>query len=303
MNFANLPSKGIEIHVKGNMPIYQEGGHLQGIQMYEEGHTKSVFMSGSSTQVSFMVHAEVDGQTRIISVDTLLSDPYRHAGGFQIYGQYLAIGIEDNKRRNTSRVLVYDLTREGNIWTDPLQIIQRDGDYERVTAGAVGMSRINGHYLIVVANWDSRNLDFYVCPEDRLNDGKYGFRQVASLDMKNVSRENWSDPDWNSYQNINLFVDSDNGLFLVGFAVNEEGENVADLFRLDMEADLFLRSNPSERKETEIFLTKLDSRIFESISKSSFRWGAGLHIDQEGELTLMACPEHMDEDACVVIFK
>ena len=299
---VNLPQQGKSVPIHGKIQIDQNGGHLQGIQMYQENDRTYLYLSGSSSIASFIVKAEIDSQARILSADTLLSDPYRHAGGFQISGRYLAIGIEDNIERNTSRVMVYDLTKEGDLWSDPVQMIRRNGAYERVTAGAVGMTRIHGHYLIAVANWDSRHLDFYICPEDRLDGQKMGFRWMASLEMKGISREKWSDPDWNSYQNINLFTQSDRELFLVGFAANDRGENVADLFRLRINEDLFMPSHQIESKKSDILITKLDSRSFESDSTNSFRWGAGLYRDQNGNLTLLACPEHIDDDTKVVMY-
>lgn len=300
--FENIPETGVAVPLSGTISIDQTGGHLQGIQLYDKQKHKYLFMSGSSSDVAYMVKAQLDGSARILGTDSLLLDPYRHAGGFQIYDQFLAVGIEDNKRRNTSRVMVYDLGKSEGVWSDPLQVITREGEYERVTAGAVGITKLDDQFLIAVANWDSRNLDFYFCEEDKFIEGEKGFRLIGSLELARISRENWSDTIWHSYQNINLFTGSGNQLYLMGFATNENGNNVADLYKLDIDKSDIERLNQFNGSVETILIKKISTRTFKLIGNTSFRSGAGTFRNDNGLLSIFVCPEHIDQNSKVGVY-
>ncbi len=300
--FINLPEQGHRISLDGQINIDQQGGHLQGIQRYSTEKETVLLLSGSSDQTAFIVQAKLDEEASIISADTLMIDPFRHAGGFQIFENYLAIGIEDNRERNTSQVLVYDLEKEV-VWSEPVQRIYREGAYERSTAGAVGMTSIKEHYLIVVADWDSRNLDFYLCPRDQFDAGEDGFHKIGSLATKGSTVIKGVSSPWRPYQNINLFYDANDRLYLVGFGIDDDDRNVADLYRVKFEVGLLDNTNAKNSFNKSISLTRIASKEFKATAGTSFRWGAGLHQRKDGGFILLTSPEHVNSSSNIGVYK
>ncbi|EPR66862.1 hypothetical protein [Cyclobacterium qasimii] len=283
--FEDLNTLPASFLVTNNISYNAEGGHLQGIQLYKD-HT--AYLSGSSEDLSYMVKMELGEQSKVVSIDTLMKAPLRHAGGFQIFDQYLAVGIEDNKKRNLAYLQVYNLEAE-NPFDKPIYTIERKGDYERVTAGAVGITAFQGQVLILVANWDSRVLDFYSCPEQDFYAGKGKFTFKSAIEVKGPSRTKWSDPYWLSYQNLNLFSDQKDQLYMVGTAKNDEGEQVADLFHLQLAS--------SSAK-----ITKINSKVFDTNTSVDFKAAAGLNIAVSGSLILAAAPYHLEKNTTINLF-
>ncbi|MEX2513067.1 MAG: hypothetical protein WD398_09185 [Cyclobacteriaceae bacterium] len=262
-----------EITFTNLIPFDQNGGHLQGIQKYGENR---LFLSGSSQSKSFLVEVELDQFNKITRIIELMPEPFRHAGGFQVFDHYLAIGIEDNVKRTISKVMVYDLEQSENIWSQPMYAIQREGEYERVTAGAVGITSYRENMILAVANWDSRNIDLYFCPLKTFQMGKGEFKWKNSIS---------SDLHWLSYQNINLFTDLKGGLYLVGLANNSEGQQVADLFQLVVD--------PSGIEKAA--LHKIQTKVFHTTDGVDFKAGAGISLGDSGEIHLVACPYQIEE--------
>jgi hypothetical protein len=210
--FLNLDTQPTRTLFLRYQPSFDpSGGHLQGIQRIG---ASGIYLSGSTETHSYMALGDTE-RKGILAVDSLMPAPYRHAGGFQIYRHYLAVGIEDNQKRTSSQVQIYDL-HAAHPWAEPRYSLSREGAYERVTAGAVGLTAYQQKIWLLVANWDSRNLDIYTCPEAEFEQGTGSFDLVISLDTSRLPRSDWSDPDWNSYQNINLFTDQQERLYLVG---------------------------------------------------------------------------------------
>ena len=302
MHFSDTPIRSIPINdfirsfedlnttpeinpLVNGIPLNSRGGHLQGIQVYKD---HQIFLSGSSTHISYMVSAELGEQSSVTSIDTLMQSPLRHAGGFQIFKQYLAIGIEDNTKRNLAYLRIYDLESK-NLWKRPLYSIERIGDFERVTAGAVGITAFRGKVWVLVANWDSRVLDFYSCSEREFYSGKGELTLEKSVTVKNQSTAKWSDPHWLSYQNLNLFTDKKDNLYLVGTARNNEGEQIADLYQLDLEA-----SSPN--------FVKLKSKKFNTSKTVDFKAAAGFSTTPSGKLILASAPYQLENLTTINFF-
>jgi hypothetical protein len=284
-SFDNLNTTPETILLANEIPFNSEGGHLQGIQVYKD---HQVFISGSSTHISYMVSAKLGDPSSVISIDTLMQSPLRHAGGFQIFKQYLAVGIEDNNKRNLAYLRIYDLESE-TPWERPLYSIERKGDFERVTAGAVGITASRGKVWVLVANWDSRVLDFYSCPEHEFYSGKGKLSLQKSITVKNQSTAQWSDPHWLAYQNLNLFADKNEALFLVGTARNDDGSQVADLYQLYLEAE-----NPE--------FIKLRSKKFNTSSSVDFKAAAGFSTTASGKLILASAPYQLENNTNIDLF-
>lgn len=283
--FEDLHQQPLPFFATNNISYVAKGGHLQGIQLYKD---KTVYLSGSSEDLSYMVKINLGNQSKVVAIDTLMHSPLRHAGGFQIFDHYLAVGIEDNKKRNLAYLQVYDLESPAPF-DKPIYTIERKGDYERVTAGAVGITAFKGDLLILVANWDSRVLDFYSCPQQDFYDGKGIFTLKYSIEVKKQSTDEWSDPLWESYQNLNLFSDKNQQLFMVGTAKNKDGKQIADLFELQ------LAHSAAEVK-------KLSSKVFHTSQGVDFKAAAGLTISDSSTLLLAAAPYQLEKNTGIDLF-
>ncbi|WP_339902215.1 hypothetical protein [uncultured Cyclobacterium sp.] len=283
--FENLNTRSISLSTINYIPFESKGGHLQGIQLYKEN---TIYLSGSSEELSYIVKINLEGQSKVMAIDTLMHSPLRHAGGFQIFEHYLAVGIEDNKKRNLAYLQIYDLESQAPF-DQPIYTIERKGDFERVTAGAVGITAFRGDILILVANWDSRVLDFYSCPQQDFYDGKGLFTLKNSIEVKKQSTDEWSDPKWESYQNLNLFSDKSQQLFMVGTAKNKDGKQIADLFELQLE--------PATHK-----VKKLSSKVFNTSKGVDFKAAAGLNISDSGTLILAAAPYQLERNTNIDLF-
>jgi hypothetical protein len=277
------------------------GGHLQGIQLHKEMDQIFAFISGSSATKSYMVKVGLDPPAKVIAIDELMSEPYRHAGGFQIFDNYLAVGIEDNYKRTSSLIKIYNISGSKNDWSQPFYTIYRTGEFERSTAGAVGMTQYNGEVLLAVANWNSINIDFYACPSADFYSGEGEFHQIATLTPLEVSTLNWSDPAWWSYQNINLFTDAKEGLYLVGFARDDNDQHLADVFRVSF-ADRIPESESDMNQKKDIQIQKILTKSFERIGKTDFRAGAGLSII-EGTLIMGSIPYAIESNTSLNFFR
>ena len=293
-------ARGIDIPIDMPLIFDQSGGHLQGIQFYTAGDKPLLYLSGSSEQIAFMAVAEYGSTFRVLRIDTLHTAPYRHAGGFQITNHYLAVGVEDNHQRNTSKVLIYDLSASDKTPSQALHTIERNGEYEVATAGAVGITRMRETMVVAVANWDARHTDWYVCPVNAFESGENKFRKIGSLTMARVNKQHWSDSLWASYQNINLFPGAQpHELFLVGFGVLSSGENIADLYRVKI--DLLQPGSPQDDQDP-IEIVKLSRTQFERVGNTSFRYGAGLSLHPDGTWKIISCPEHLGNQSVIGMY-
>ncbi|NHE55912.1 hypothetical protein [Cyclobacterium plantarum] len=282
--FEALPALPLTVKLKNNIRFDQEGGHLQGIQLYQEN---TVYLSGSSSNYSYIIIGDLKNQV-VKAVDTLLLSPLRHAGGFQIYDHFLAVGIEDNQKRDLAKVQVYDLEKD-KPWQMPLASLERKGAPERVTAGAVGLTAYKEKMWLLVANWDSRVLDLYSCTEKDFYLGNAPFQLQMSIDLSRQDRNGWINPDWLSYQNLNLFTDKKEQMYVTGTALNPDGKQVADLFRLI----------PDKEKPV---LVKIASKIFSTSEKVNFKAAAGLQVNQEGRLQLTGAPYQIEDETYIDLF-
>ncbi len=234
------------------------GGHLQGIQATGTG---GWLITASSGSYSYYIH--VVGDT-LQSLHKLYDTPYRHAGGCQLAGGKLFTGVEDNLAKDKAKVVA--VGQNGSIAV----IAQRSGRYKRSTAGATGAVYVNGKYIVAVADWDSRNIDFY-----RVDAA--GYDSVGTFSAGNAVK-------WGSYQSINLLADTAGNLFMIGFC-KYGSHNRADLFEVDAAYKLNL----------------LSSRNFGCTRGGSFRYGAGLGINKN-TLMVYTCQRVLKRHNAVNVF-
>jgi hypothetical protein len=264
---------------------------LQGIQRIDIPYRASgdipkeyFIISGSSNDAAyFVVIGRTSGGYGIVQKKTICGNPYRHAGGIQIIGSYLVVGVEDNFEKDKSRVCFFDITDPEKPIGDPIIIIQRKGGEKLATAGAVAIAKRAKEHLLIVGSWDSDTLDFYRSNGVELGDcnpkGKsrcrFTYWRTWSKDV--ACRKGWCDDIWGNYQNLNLVTDVDDRLFLLGYYCNAEEENCVDLYSLDL-------SKPSSQ-----MIRKENSKRVKCREGAGFKYGGGVYIEDESLLVSYAC--------------
>lgn len=275
------------ITFQNSLEIDNSGGHLQGIQYLRHNQNEYYVVSGSSSSYSYYSIVKKGDQNTVISVNKLLDKPFKHAGGFQINNNLMAIGIEDNEAKDKSKVYVFQIDDPKNPSKEPLAIIERAGNPKRATAGSVGICEVGNTILVVVGDWDSEHLDFYTLDKEKPNKATLTY----SLDSKELDKSEWIDENYLSYQNVNIVQDDAGALYLVGMTSNLLRENVLDLFEL-------------KTKDFSSFeLKKFYSKKFPSNDQTTFRWGSGVYLDQNGAVTIMACSENIRDNSVIHIYQ
>lgn len=234
------------------------GGHLQGIQATGAG---GWLITASSSGYSYYLRVSAD---TLQSLNKLYDTPYRHAGGCQLAGGKLFTGVEDNLVKDKAKVVAIDAN--GSVAVTAL----RSGSYKRSTAGATGAVYLNKQYVVAVADWDSRNIDFY-----RVDAA--GYDSVGTFSAGNTEK-------WGSYQSVNLLADTAGNLYLVGFC-KEGTTNRADLFTVDKNYQLSM----------------ISSRRFACKRGCSFRYGAGVGVNNN-TLTVYTCQRVVKRRNAVNVF-
>ena len=243
------------------------------------GGKQFAIVSGSSDTDSYLVLVAIEDSTaRIMSLKRLLGRPFKHAGGFQVLGDYLAVGIEGNDAKNTSKIWILEssqLLDSGKL--KPIVEIERRGAYKRATAGAVAIAKHHDRHLLLVATWDSATIDIYTSNRKALRDPAVKFRLDETWEANGADRSNWFDPHYAPYQNINLVTDKEDRVFMVGFA-RTGSDNIADIFELKLE-----ESVPTAKR-----IEKVGTRVFQCLT-TDFRAGSGLAITNSNELVILSC--------------
>ncbi len=259
-----------------------EGGHLQGIQAVNE----TFLLSGSSDDFAYLI--AVQPAEPHAAVTRLLPSPFRHAGGFQILDQrFAAVGIEDNVRKDRSKIWIIDLANRARIKGKaepsngkpfrPLIEIERQGEIERATAGAVALARVNDRHLLIVGTWDSATLDVYQSRALDLTDPTCQFEPRGTWSAAEADRDDWIDPVYGSYQNVNLIPEANEKLFLAAFC-HDRGDDRLDLFEWITAKDI-----PMAQR-----LRKIRSWSFQCV-RTTFQAGAGLRVQDDGSVSILAC--------------
>ncbi len=270
------------IHYDGQQNIDLSGGHLQGVQILEQNGNRYIIQTGSSNTTSY--YSIMNFKTKKVSVIPILSKPFKHAGGFQLFENYIAVGIEDDVKRDVSKVFVFDIYDAENPPSEPVAIIERSGDYERATAGCVGIILYKEKILVVAGDWDARHLDFYTVHKDSLKEGN--FKKELTITANETNRQKWINDLWLPYQNINLLTDANDKLFLVGFARDKKNKDFADLFQIDLD-------------KAEIL--KLATKQFHTKEGASFRWGAGI-FKSYGAFGIVSCDDRLKANSVLNVF-
>lgn len=253
--FDALSSEPEVILINNKVKVPHRQGHFQGVQHINKNGTEKILISGSSRSQAYVLQIDLT-TLKSETLIPLMKDPYRHAGGIQVSEPYLIVGIEDNIIKTTSKVCLYNYQGNELHKAQSSITLNREGEAKRHTAGATGLLAMEEGYLAVVANWDSRNWDFYhIEPEKGKQELLYSFEAPQ---------------DWGSYQSINLIKDA-SAIYAIGF------------YKKDMigTADLIL---VSKLGYFEPILEKIRTKTFNCNNGVDFNSAVGLQVDNKGKL-------------------
>lgn len=294
--FENIPANGRRMEVRRRNTELPGGGHFQGIQsFFDSSRNKQVcFLSRDSDSKAYFITVAFDAVPRshgeIRHVQYLPSDgnqpPLRHPGGMQLIGKYLVIGVEDSQNKCRSQVQFWDVS-------DPLApkqrtsltVVRESSIPKDKTAGAVGIVQRARDHVLVVANWDAKALDFYASNGSALDDEGCQFTSMARWTADEANKDRWEPNDnWGNYQGVNLVCDRDFNIFLLGFSTTGAGEDLIDLFSVDLS------------KDPRNIIRKLSTKRMVLKGGAHFRYSGGIFIASSTELLCYAT-ERGDHDA------
>ncbi|MCZ6899681.1 MAG: hypothetical protein O7F74_05550 [Bacteroidetes bacterium] len=291
-SFTNIDSSGREIKFQNVQDVNNTGGHLQGVQVFKSGNLEYVILTGSSSTYSYYSIVKMGDKNEVLSVNKLLDKPYKHAGGFQVFENLMAVGIEDDEAKDKSKVFLFEILDPNHPPKEPIAIIERNGEIERATAGCIGLIKIQDKILLVVGDWDTKHLDFYLMDYLELNKDENAFELVFTIDTKKTNKDLWIDKIWPPYQNINILKDQEDNLYLVGFASDESNEeDVADLYEIET---LHLKK---------FQLKKLATKRFKKKNTSTFRWGAGVDQINQKALRIISCEKTLQKLSILTVYR
>ncbi|MCY1723198.1 hypothetical protein OU798_22810 [Prolixibacteraceae bacterium Z1-6] len=284
--FNKIPEQPKEISFTNLFEINNNGGHLQGIQLIKKGEDIFVVATGSSDVYSYYVVTKLGEKNEVISVNQLMQKPYKHAGGFQIFEDYMAIGIEDNSAKDKSKVCIFSISDPQNPSVIPIAQIERNGQPLRSTAGCVGITRHRDKYIVAVGDWDTKHIDFYICENEKIEKGN--FKKVYTMETAKLSKQGWIDKSWTTYQNINLFS-TNTHLYMIGTGQNSKQQNCADLYQLNWDLP------------ESVQMKKVASKTFSTTQKNNFKAGAGFYFDNH-TLKGISCGYNVEETSFFNIY-
>lgn len=289
--FMKIDTEPQIVRCINELEVNNQGGHLQGVQLFVKDDVEYAILSGSSGTYAYYSVARMADFNQVLSVNILMHKPFKHAGGIQIYQDLLVVGIEDNDAKDKSKVCIYEIENPEAPPVKPLSLVERKGEPFRSSAGCTGINRIGDRYLIIVGDWDTKHLDFYLCDEQKLEQETNIFDKVYTIDTEKIDRSAWSDKAWHAYQNINLLIGADMKLYLIGFGRNVQNENIADLFLIE------------HRDLREFSLQKLISKTFNCKEGADFRSGAGIFHQPGEKMKVISCGSHIRDSVVLNIFE
>lgn len=264
------------------------GGHIQGIQFrYDADNDRFLaFLSHDSRTHGYVVvvafTATLDSPGEVIHVHRFEKGRLRHAGGIQLSGDLLVVGLEDNWKKDFSEVQFWSVS-DPLAWQRVLPLtLRRRGPPKAWTAGAVGLVAGTDGAALAVGNWDCRDIDVFRSTHVDLRHEECRFTPVGRWSVKDADISDWSpDSEFGSYQAINLIRQTDGQLFLAGFHQAGRDRDVADLFELDLSA------------EPHRLLRKVATKQIKLSDDVHFKYGGGLFFHQ-GALWLLATQRSLD---------
>ena len=254
------------LHLSNDIKILA-GGHLQGIQALNDS---LIIMTGSSAEYAYYLVAD---QHQVRGIQKISDAPFRHAGGCQIAVHTLLVGAEDNQSKMRSDIYSITFDNTGHEAGKAI-VASRSGTFKRSTAGATGYVEAKGNWLAAIADWDSRNIDFYGTMQDSL------LRLGTAVAPDSIH--------WCAYQSVNLLMDKTGKLYLIGMGL-DGGKDRADLFLVQF----------GMGKAT---LQHIRTRYFKCRG-AGFRYGVGIHTTADGALEIYTSARNPASSIAINIFR
>jgi hypothetical protein len=295
----SLLSSGISFAL-GNTKL-PRGGHLQGIQVRFDAAKNRYFfyLTHDSETVAYMLVVEFTPEVgqpgRVVAYQEFPSDgrspPLRHAGGMQLVGDVLAVGVEDNQQKTRSEVQFWDVADAEK----PVQLkhltVARSGAAKDKTSGAVGLLRREADHVLAVANWDSRAIDFYLASGANLADPSCRFKYHARWTVESAATTDWRpDASFETYQAINLVADAEGSPYLLGLNTTVAGKDIVDLFSVRMD------------QQPEKTLLKLAGLELKLAKENRFRFAGGIWVDRD-QLVILSGPGNLTPKTSIGIVR
>lgn len=199
--------------------------HHQGMYCFDgEGE---FIITGSVKESSpyFYIFQNSEGKKCIAGKDyyQIECKEFTHPGGVQVAECLLAVGLEKYSGATTktdkSYIYFFNICDQGKIFEVPNTSIHREG--KGAIASAIGLTYRNNQWVMAVRAKDT--MDFYAS-----NDVSAGFSLLNKIELKTYNLKD--------FQNINLFLDDKNDMFLIG--MNGEGDgskdDIARLYKLSL---------------------------------------------------------------------
>jgi hypothetical protein len=289
--FKQIGSETRSTTFTNHLEVNRHGGHLQGIQRISRNGKHYLILSGSSATHSYYAVIDEATENHVTSIVKIMEKPYKHAGGFQVCEHMMAIGIEDNDAKNRSRVLLFDLSDPENPPDKPVFEIERSGPKYRSTAGCIALTRMSDKWILIVGDWDTKNLDFYITENADCPGKNNPFYHIYAIETKKMDKSDWVTSSWLSYQNINLIRSGSGQLFLAGFTSNSKNEDIADLFEIEV-------------AQNHVFhVKKVAAKNFGLNNKTKFRWGAGIERTTDDQIRIISCGQHLEAKSIVTVYE
>ena len=289
LTFANIPVRGRNIELQLGKKNFPHGGHFQGIQFFNhEQNGEICYLTRRSDKQAYLVLVEKNKKAeQFCTIQKILeypSDgyipPLRHPGGFQIIGDFMVVGVEDDQEKMRSQIQFWDLSEPLQpILKTPLTVFRNSKSKKEKTAGAVGICKRKSDHLLAVGNWHSSTVDFYRSNGYPLNDDRCRFedKPIIRWDKDKANTKDWKpNRRWGTYQSINLFADDSYNIYMVGFN-RFWRRDFADLFVVDI------------RKPTKKMIQKLDNKHMKLKGGATFLHAGGLLIKSSQELQFYSC--------------
>lgn len=285
-----IKDKPEKIAISNQFAVNNEDGHIQGVQLFKHKKKDYYFFTGSSNDQSYLAIADIKTK-KIIAIDELLSGDFRHAGGFQIADDLLAVGIEDNIKVDKSKVQIYQIIDPKKGILKLLKTIERNGREKRYTAGCVAILKQRKNIIVAVGNWDTKDIDFYAIPTKELKKKTSNFKLIYSFNTEQLNPSDWIEPTWNPYQSINFISNSKKEIYLLGTTGNDSTKvEFIDLFKVDA---------PDWKN---IELQKVAFRKFSKPEGSTFKWGGGVYWNKKEGMNLFSTGRNIEDSLKVGVY-
>ena len=271
--FESVSQKGQAIKVTGEpwIPNIAES-HVQGFVTYNNSYALATYNNKGYSNGQLCT-IDLSSHALISSIDTPPAN-YNHPCGMQIIGDYCVMAIE-NSAYKQSFVYFYDMTTIGIQKTPtPLSYVLPRPQAGAGAAAITNFTDQSGVERYLLGVYDNGTIDFYVSDGQPLPNPTFGDIQFS------VQTEH------GGYSNISLLTDVGQGLWLVGYRSSGTivYDDYMDLYQITLQDGGTTKISTS----MSIHMVTDHGGGVVGVDGVHFRWGAGLQINPDGSLTMLA---------------